>query len=1028
MSFSFDWEFEEEEVGAPRRLNDGPRRSNRRLWLIRGLAAALILAAIGLGVRAWVDRRMNAIKQVEAGLRSAVEFELKTIAEGDGELFRSRQDPNDSDWQARQLARYITDPAAFAPAPGLTPADRPPEIKAVHVLGRTGRAELIHYFQNPQSLIQNPKSKIQNPLPFHTTWFYRQAADGLWYHVAPPKDYWGADYSWHGTRLGIFGTRVESAVLDPLARELATLVVQGCRLLDCPAEARYELRFDARIGPRLRQGVWSLPPLYLAGLPEGGAAQAAWESALEMWLIEALAQAQIDNKRVTERVLYRQLVTQLQVELDLTAPPATDAQMLTQAVLDGKSLAFQNLWRATFDPDDLPGNHLLQAGADALLHLVEQRVGRERLFELLPALSRYRSLEQALDALYGLDYADVKEDWLAFLFELGGIATSQVSAAAATPTPTPTPLPPLEPPPPPPALTITPGDQIAFICDGRVWVGNADGSNLVRLTANAARFDGLYWSPDGRWLLTGWQNQARSIPSSDALYLLATDGSQGHLLTDDPELQVWPIGWSPDGREAVYYAWDGQQAPRVEAIEISTGRSRTLPGEPFWSPDGKHLAYVSDPFEGRTSAIWLADPSGENARQIVSQFQRGTTLVWSPDSSRLALVVDNAERGQVAIALYDLETASLTPLVTAADLAAALASGEDFITDGSDLIDPTDRPLQVVWPVGWSADGKHLLVWAQATTNQYGGADPTLLAVAPTDSADLSATGRPAPRVLAFGRGVFLNKSPWSPADPNRLAFGWPSPVSQFGSPNAYVFDLQTGPIYTTTAQWESAWSLDGRWAAFGGSFRVSVINPSDQSHFTLGSGGQCLNLAWNPVADLSALGAAPAFSVAEPDWSFANLRLDWDVREPQSNDADASTLHVWGEIVNYTTHTARSVRALIPRLYDAAGAPLTGEGDVTFPPGYVEMLEAVTVPEGGSLPFGFTMRLPAGVSLENDHQIIVGVQADAAATPRDDLDIAYDSFNLSAWPERFGVHAIFENPNQPFDEYVALVATLYYV
>jgi hypothetical protein len=185
MSVTFSWEFEEEQPDPSGAGGDSGGTPRWRRRLVLAVLALLLLAIIGLAVRAWVKRRTDAVAQVESALRSVVELELKTIAEGDAELFRSLQDPADQRWRIQQDARYFYFSESFVPAPGLASAERPPEVDQVHVLGATGRAELTRWYDDGGSSVAG------SPLPFHFTWFYRQDEKGDWYHVAAPDGYWG---------------------------------------------------------------------------------------------------------------------------------------------------------------------------------------------------------------------------------------------------------------------------------------------------------------------------------------------------------------------------------------------------------------------------------------------------------------------------------------------------------------------------------------------------------------------------------------------------------------------------------------------------------------------------------------------------------------------------------------------------------------------------------------------------------------------------------------------------------------------
>ncbi|KKL47853.1 hypothetical protein LCGC14_2331410, partial [marine sediment metagenome] len=122
--------------------------------------------------------------------------------------------------------------------------------------------------------------------------------------------------------------------------------------------------------------------------------------------------------------------------------------------------------------------------------------------------------------------------------------TPTPTATAAQPTPTPalTSTPTVVPPTP----TPTPGptaQRIAYIgTDGNIWITNADGSGLAARLTDINALDGTSaldfdWSPDGvRVAFLSW----------NALYVINADGSGVTRLTDDPaDDVVWGIAWSP---------------------------------------------------------------------------------------------------------------------------------------------------------------------------------------------------------------------------------------------------------------------------------------------------------------------------------------------------------------------------------------------------------------------------------------------------------------------------------------------------
>ncbi len=835
MPASFEWKFEEDE--EPRREPDPPPGSpdrRGRLWR-GGLLLGLLL--IGVGIRAvWVEYR-RAHAEIEATLRAAVELELRTIALRDVDLFRSRQDPADGGWQERQMVRYVSVTSSrFAPAPGLERADRTPEIREIRLSGRNAQVDLTFWFD------ERADSSTKS-LPFDLTWSYRQVDDGIWYHVAPLDDGSMPFVTSVGSRspahetpdflLRIQATQADADLLGPIADELGRLVVQSCTWLGCLADGRFYLSFEDVPYQIVNGNRWRLPTLFLAGRPGNAAARDSWEQGLKLWLVEALAQSVASDELVRRTILYEQLVQRLKAALDLAGPPAPDVPLLARTVAAGEQYALRELWVARHTPNDLGDARVRQTEVAAFLTLLEQRVGETRLLELIPMLhSRDRAIDEVLLSLVGQDAEAFGDTWYAFLSELTGkrivpFSTFPRVVAAGHLLP---PQPSLIPPP------SEPGDQIALVCDRRVWVGNADGSDLFPLTPSAHWFYDVEWSPDGRWLLARWvyvQNDAR-----DALYYLAADGGGGYSLTYDVLVEPGRRILSPDGHYVVY-----DVGSEVRVVEVQTGETRRLPGMSIWSPTGDQMIYVSEDGD----RPWLAGADWSEPRAVPGR--RGldwTRAIWSPDGERLAMPASEARSQESSAVVYDMATGRLTAHFTANDLVTGFSDeGQNYLTTGDPFVPLEIRSRRRVQPLGWSAGGRDLLLWGEWTAGDQGTIDVTLLARAASGGA---------PSTVLYGVETSLNNIVWSPTNPEQLILRWRPGAGRGLARETVIFDLSAGPIYTTTDIWEAAWSPDGAWVALVGSDQIALVDSSGQVRFRFNSPGSCREVAWNPAADLSRL------------------------------------------------------------------------------------------------------------------------------------------------------------------------------
>jgi Tol biopolymer transport system component len=120
------------------------------------------------------------------------------------------------------------------------------------------------------------------------------------------------------------------------------------------------------------------------------------------------------------------------------------------------------------------------------------------------------------------------------------------------------------------------GTQIAFHCtmggvnpngvgDFEICVVNRDGTDLRRLTDTPGENTQPDWSPDGEWMAfesnrLGWPSLTSQTPAGydpgtfgdEDVWVMRSDGSEQHNLTDNPfEDDSFPA-WSPDGSWIVF--------------------------------------------------------------------------------------------------------------------------------------------------------------------------------------------------------------------------------------------------------------------------------------------------------------------------------------------------------------------------------------------------------------------------------------------------------------------------------------------
>ncbi|MDH4130587.1 MAG: S9 family peptidase [Gemmatimonadota bacterium] len=291
--------------------------------------------------------------------------------------------------------------------------------------------------------------------------------------------------------------------------------------------------------------------------------------------------------------------------------------------------------------------------------------------------------------------------------------------------------------------------------------------------------------------------------------------------------------------------WDGRATVRL------TSTPKASEHTPRWSPDGRHLAFLSDRGEGGSDQLWLLSRRGGEAEQLTSLGRDIEDYAWSPNGDRLVLVIPDdgsVEVTEVLTASPEEEPAERAP--PPRDTAGRntppplVIDRYHFKTDQEGYLRNRRRRLYL-----FALDTRQLV---QLT---YGAADDRLPAWSP-DGQYL----------------VFTSKRVGE--DPDRHD-NWDLWVIQ-AAPGAVPRQLTTFTGPDAHPEWESppAWSPDGRTIAYlqGG--------PDSLIYY---AGPRLATLPWGGSAPPALLTAALDRHVFDPRWSADGKSLYFRLEDDRS-------------------------------------------------------------------------------------------------------------------------------------------------
>ena len=625
MSSNFDWQTEEDNRRAQSSWDEppdpAPQRRRRNIpWRLLAVVAVLVVA-VG-GIIWWrVDQRIEATMQAfRTDIIASHNLIQRAAAEGDEEIFRSALSGRAPSWTTAEVELFRQQlfvdraPLGLTPVEGSLPAiltapdeEMAADERAAAIEFSPDLTEAIVTVDQPYVVGGTGISTVGGPsdtVVLQQTHVFRRG-DTRWLLAPPLDEFWGDWLTYEGESLNLIYPARDQAIAERLAADLDREIERMCATLeeiDCSADLHLTVRFDtdpavlaalaepmgALRRAQEREDILELPTPTLVGLPAAGDAQGepayrALRDGYARHLLSAVVAQVVSWQCCHDALAFNVLMEYQSAQLGLFHWPITAADHervlaerlrlsdLTTLLRGGlpAEATEQEVWQLRTAIDFLINGIPGTTAAD-----MQRTLGRSRNFGGF--LNRILTISEMDEMAIPSDL-----DLAMWLYAYGGpLSTSNPDT--------------------------TPSDQELYLaCTATDGNQPSDISRMLRYQTDAGQWaevyglEGFIWMSalaDPRTLLM----QEFALSSEQWRTNIWRDGAiSPAFVPADGSYGISFGETDPTGRQLMAYTFnagtDDISGLVVDLDNCEAGcAKRTIPGRPYWSPDGQWALYLGD--------------------------------------------------------------------------------------------------------------------------------------------------------------------------------------------------------------------------------------------------------------------------------------------------------------------------------------------------------------------------------------------------------------------------------------------------